>query len=66
MSDNDQRLELSAEEIQWIKDEISDEKARSRMAKAVRNWLTFAMLLLASFSLFYDSLKQFVVHLVKG
>ena len=56
---------LTDEEISWIRDEISDEKARSRLAIKLRNALTLLMLVIASYTLFWDKFKSLVQALGK-
>jgi len=58
--------QLTPEEIQWVKNGIADEKAKSRLALKVRNYLTFIILIVGSFTLFYDQLKATIQHFVKS
>jgi len=57
---------LTEEEIKWMRKKIRNDEAMSDLAKKVRNWFTFIVLLLTSFFLFGDAFKSFVKWAAKS
>lgn len=51
---------LDDEEVQYVRKKIRQEQAMGAVAKRFRDWVTFFVLLIGAFALFWDQFKAMV------